>query len=333
MPLICRGTAVTTRTHLWKFGVVVCGLVGLTLLDACARSPAALSPQQVRIATGRSSSSRHQLGRALAEIYNARLPNVTASAFESTGSISNIKAVEEGRAEMAFAQADAAYSHFMDNRGRSSTPRRELRALANLFPAALHIVVRGDSGISGMRELMRVPRRIGVSDTGEYSAANLVARAYHAEAHVELQPLAAQETIRGLQRNELDAAFVVSQYQLPEWYDPRGAPDIRLLSIDPEIITRLRLEFPFLRRTDIPAGTYRGQDAEVTSVGVDTLLVCGSDLPEDLVADLMRLFFESVADLSRKSQAPVVDVHVALAAPIPVHPGARRYYRERELFP
>jgi TRAP-type uncharacterized transport system substrate-binding protein len=60
--------------------------------------------------------------------------------------------------------------------------------------------------------------------------------------------------------------------------------------------------------------------------------VCRRDLAETLVYDLTRLFFEALQPLAVSRRAlRLMDVEQAPAAPIPLHEGAARYYREREL--
>jgi TRAP-type uncharacterized transport system substrate-binding protein len=67
-------------------------------------------------------------------------------------------------------------------------------------------------------------------------------------------------------------------------------------------------------------------------VGIDALLVCRDDLAEEVVYEFTKEFFAALPLLARSnSEAANVDVEKAPATPIPLHPGAARYYREREV--
>ena len=69
------------------------------------------------------------------------------------------------------------------------------------------------------------------------------------------------------------------------------------------------------------------------TVGTDVLLVARRDLPDDLVYLLTKRLFQSVDSLRRAHPtARSIDPDRGPEAPIPLHPGAVRYYRERELF-
>ena len=101
----------------------------------------------------------------------------------------------------------------------------------------------------------------------------------------------------------------------------------RLLEIKGPEVDRLRVHYPLLRRTLLPRGTYPGQDVPLHTVGVDLLLVCRADLDTELVYELTRALFEEIPKHVRRQ----VDPHRAPATVIPLHPGAARYYREREM--
>jgi TRAP transporter TAXI family solute receptor len=101
----------------------------------------------------------------------------------------------------------------------------------------------------------------------------------------------------------------------------------RLKEVDGPEVDGLRVHYPLLRRTLLPAGTYPGQDKALHTVGVDLMLVCRADLSNDIAYALTRALFEEVPRRIRQQ----LDPQRAPATVIPLHPGAARYYREREL--
>jgi uncharacterized protein len=105
-----------------------------------------------------------------------------------------------------------------------------------------------------------------------------------------------------------------------------------LIGIKPEVTNLLRSKYPFLQRVLIPATQLMGQSSDVESVGAEWLLVCRSQLSEELVYELTKAFFAHLPDLASKhAMAAQIDPDQAPATPIPLHPGAARYYREREI--
>ena len=129
----------------------------------------------------------------------------------------------------------------------------------------------------------------------------------------------------------LDAAFVNAGYPA-ESIARATAVGARLLPVDGAAVNSLRAEYPFFRETFIPAGTYGGQTVAVRTIGVDNLLLCRADLPESLVYDLTKAFFQVLPDLSsERISLRMMDLGNAPTTPVPLHDGAARYYRELEL--
>jgi TRAP transporter TAXI family solute receptor len=106
----------------------------------------------------------------------------------------------------------------------------------------------------------------------------------------------------------------------------------RLLPITGPSVERLHREYPFFQAAVIPPNSYPGVTGAIHTIGVDSLLVCRRDLDEALVYELTKGFFEALPELSASIEAlRLMDLHQSPATPIPLHAGAARYYREREL--
>ncbi len=80
----------------------------------------------------------------------------------------------------------------------------------------------------------------------------------------------------------------------------------------------------------IPAGTYEGQAEDVQTATVGNFLITHDGVPEDTVYQMTRLLFENLDQLTAAhAAAKAIDPAKALEGmPIPLHPGAEKYYRE-----
>jgi TRAP transporter TAXI family solute receptor len=143
----------------------------------------------------------------------------------------------------------------------------------------------------------------------------------------------ARNAITRMRANELDVRIFASAYPLAGIDDVGPSSEIALLSLEPEVIDRLRSKFPFFKPAVIPKGTYKGQTEDIATVGIDGLLLCRDSMPESVVYELTRTLFEALPELSSvESAARMINVVNAPATPVPLHAGAARYYRERDLF-
>jgi TRAP transporter TAXI family solute receptor len=136
----------------------------------------------------------------------------------------------------------------------------------------------------------------------------------------------------GLKNGTLDA-IVLPGYVYP---DEVTLAVIRngayLVPIEGPAVERLRRESPFVRVVMIPRDIYPGQDKIIPTVGIDMLIVCRRDLDEQVVYDLTEQLFAVFPRLARiEATLRFLNLEEAPATPIPLHPGAARYYREREL--
>lgn len=88
---------------------------------------------------------------------------------------------------------------------------------------------------------------------------------------------------------------------------------------------------PAILAKPIPAGTYKGQEREVPTAVVNNLLMTREDEPAEAVYTLTKAMFDNLGQLAAAhpaAKAITLD-QAALGLPVPLHPGAQRYYRER----
>ncbi|MFN8059720.1 MAG: TAXI family TRAP transporter solute-binding subunit [Vicinamibacterales bacterium] len=304
------------------------------LSSAAACRPTAVEPSEVTltIATGGQGGAFYPLGVALSELYSSRIPGLVVS-IESGGSSQNVRAVEDGRAQIAFTQADVAYGAY--RRGTEGDPRpyAQLRGITLLWVNTVHVAVPKGSPIQSIAELRGQRVSVGTRGSGTETLAHIVLDSYALD-YDDLAPafLPFVQTIQAVRDRQLDAAFVVAGLPTAAVSDLAEQPGLRLLPIPRDHVRTMRAQFPFLQPRVVPGGTYRDVTEDVETVGVSNLLVCRQDLDERLVYRITRELFDALPDLARTNRAArLIDLEQAPATPIPLHPGAARYFREREI--
>jgi TRAP transporter TAXI family solute receptor len=140
------------------------------------------------------------------------------------------------------------------------------------------------------------------------------------------------EIAKQIRDGSTDVGIVATNFPVSTISESPDEIGIELVSLDPHTITRIRSEYPFYEPIVMSGNTHAGQGSEVTTIGAYGLLVCRDTLPEALVYRLTKAFFEALPDLrARYSPARFIDTERGPGTPIPLHPGAARFYREREL--
>ncbi len=286
----------------------------------------------LRLTTGTPGGGFYPLGEALVHALRAAMPDVDVDRRESPGSVQNVEALQRGDADLGFAFAHVAYVAFV---GRlESRPLDKLRGIAVLQPNPLHLVVRAGSDIRSIADLRGRHVSVGPAGSGTALTASLVLQAFGiAPASLQLEMLPFNESSERLIAGTLDAIIVDAGYPT-EAISRATAAGARLLPIEGPPVERLRHDFPLLRLAAIPAGTYPATPDSVHTIAADNVLLCRSDLDERLVYELTKAFFAALPTLSaEQTSLRLVDVTQLPATPVPLHDGAARYYREREIFP
>ncbi|MGD9830647.1 MAG: TAXI family TRAP transporter solute-binding subunit, partial [Hyphomicrobiaceae bacterium] len=102
-----------------------------------------------------------------------------------------------------------------------------------------------------------------------------------------------------------------------------------LLPIDGKVAKVLTEKYNYEAVT-IPAGTFKGQKADVQTVGSVTTLCTHADVPEEWVYKLTKAAWEGRQRLiqAHKAYKELDKTMVTKGVRIPFHPGAARYWRE-----
>jgi len=253
------------------------------------------------------------------------LPQFSMQAVPIGDAQKRLEALENGSVDVASAVADVTYAAFYGRLPGHSAPLQKIRGIALMNRAVVHLVIGPKvdprNGLRGMRIVLGDPVG-GNSPLGErlVNSTGVSSSAIHGE--FAPYDVAADKLIAG------DVDALIATVQPPHASITRAlAGGARLLEVNGPEVDRLRVYYPLLRRTLLPRGTYPGQDVPLHTVGVDLLLVCRADLDTQLVYELTRALLEDIPKRVRRE----VDPHRAPATVIPLHPGAARYYREREM--
>lgn len=299
---------------------------------ACAPAQPPPTRSVVRFTIGTPGGGIHALGEALVREYRASFPDIDFEVHERTAAVSNVTAVARGDADFTFAYADVVYTAFVGDGRRNELPADRIRGVAVLQLAPIHLVVGPQVAARSIRDLSGLRVGLGQALSSTQLEAETLLDAHGVDrSRTQLQSLPFDEAAERLSRGTLDAFFLTASYPAESVRRAISGGAV-LLPLDGPVIDALRRKSPFLHPTVIAAGTYPGQRSAVHTVGVHNMLVCRRDLDEGLVHELTRRFFEVLPSLvPEQDSLRLVDLHEAPATTIPLHAGAARYYREREL--
>ncbi|MDR3322570.1 MAG: TAXI family TRAP transporter solute-binding subunit [Synergistaceae bacterium] len=284
-------------------------------------------PSKMRIATGGESGVYSAYGDILAEILERRM-NVQVSTIQSGGSVDNIRLLRNGRAEIAFVQNDImTYAYEGTHIFSTDGPFKDFSAAAGLYPEICQIVARRE--IAGIPDL--VGRRVSVGDEGsgtEQNALQILDSYGISYADIDVDHLSFGASVSALMEGRIDAFFCTAGVPTPAISDLAARGNVRLLSVGDAHARSLMSLYPFYSRQTIPGGVYAGIDDETETVAVKATLVVSNRLSGQVVADLLKILFESRAEIAGSSpEASGLSPESAVdGIPIPLHLGAESYF-------
>jgi len=295
----------------------------------CKGDPSAATPREVRVAVGSRGGDFWNFGQALEEAARARHAAYTVTLNTAVG-LRTLQAVNDGTSDCGFAFANLAYEGFSGKREGQPGQLDALRGVASIEITPLNLVVRRASPIRQVSDLVGRRVVIGLPDSGSYRAATLVLEAHGLLAQEETVEIIAENF--GKARQYLESGKADAIFQLRRRPPISTAEDGRLVPIDGPPMAALRRQYPFFRAALIPMGSYEGQPAPVKTVGIESVFLCREALSPELVRQVTGDWFAGVDQLiSDGVVSEAFTRQAAAATPIPLHQGARDFYRARQV--
>ncbi|MFN3642979.1 MAG: TAXI family TRAP transporter solute-binding subunit [Gemmobacter sp.] len=298
---------------------------------AVTLAPAAAGAQQfINILTGGTSGVYYPIGVGLSKIYGEGIPGVRTQVQSTKASVENLNLLQQGRGEFALALGDSVkFAWEGDAEAGFNAPLTKLRGIAAAYPNYIQIAASGASGVVTLADLAGKSLSVGAPKSGtELNARAILGAAgmsYGNLGKTEYLPFA--ESVELMKNRQLDATLQSAGLGVASIRDLATSVPTVLVSIPAEVVEKLGA--PYVPAV-IPAGTYEGQAADVPTAAVANFFVTHEDVPEETVYLMTKLLFENLPELVAAHQAArSISLETALnGMPVPLHPGAERYYRE-----
>ena len=299
-----------------------------------------------RIGTGGTSGTYYPIGGIIANIISnppgsldcdkggsCGVPGLVAVVQSSSGSIVNVEGIASGDIELALSQADIAYwAYHGSGLFHHDEPSTSLRAIANLYPESVHVVVRRDAGIKGITDLVGKRVSLGEKGSGTLVETEAILKAYGLSSDdVIPQYMRTGAASLAMSDGSLDAFFFVAGYPVTAISDLTRNTDIDLLPISAEPVDNLVSFYPFFTKSVIPAGIYDGV-GEVATISIGAQLLVAARIEDEVVYRITAaLWHDNARRLLDNGHAKGREIRLETALEglaVPLHPGAERYYRE-----
>lgn len=296
---------------LFTIAVLCLGLIGLWYWQS-AREHTLL------VAAGQRSGQAFKVAEALRKVVSRHHPDIRLEVFETRGSLHNARLLDEGAVQLATVQADQAMGVVA-------------RMIADLYPDTFQIVVRGDSGIETISDLIGKRIALPPMQSGEYEAFWFLA-SYYSLTNESLKAFTGTDRTTDwlLINGDVDALFRIRA--------PGDASILRLIrQVNGKVIpipqaAALQLRHPALDAGSIPQGSYNGRPAipgrDEPTISVKQMLVARESVPAEVIAKVASVLFEH-----RRELIEIAPIAGLITGPdssgqtlVPVHAGVRAFW-------
>ncbi len=307
--------------------------LGLAIgLAASVIATSAVAQQQfVNVLTGGQSGVYYPLGVALSQIYAKAIPNARATAQVTKASAENLNLLQAGRGELGFSLGDSVSDAWKgDEEAGFKTKLDKLRGLSATYNNYIQIVANADSGIKTLADLKGKRISVGAAKSGTELNARAILKAagltYADLGKVEYLPFG--ESVELMKNRQLDATLQSAGLGVASIRDLATAIKITVIAVPADVVAKVG--DAAYQPTVIPANTYTGQTADVATAAIPNFLITHAGVSDELAYQMTKSLYDNLDTLyAAHNAAKAIKRENALnGMPVPLHPGAARYYKE-----
>ena len=293
----------------------------------------------VTIGTGGVTGVYYPTGGAIARLVNKgrKVHGIRCSVESTGGSVYNLNTIRAGELDMGVAQSDWQYHAYNGtSKFKDAGPNKELRAIFSVHPEPFTVVARADSGVQNFMDLKGKRVNIGNPGSGQRGTMEVVMAALgwsnkDFKLASELKPA---EQSKALCDNKIDAIIYTVGHPSGSIKEATTSCDSVMVTVDGPAIDKLVADYDYYRTATIPAGMYRGTDADTKTFGVGATFVTSSRVDEKVIYEVVKAVFENFATFKKLHPAFSVlkkEEMIKDGLSAPLHRGAVKYYKEAGL--
>lgn len=306
-------------------------------IAACLGAPylanaAALKKSNYTIGTAGTSGAYYIISAAMGKEIDAHSSYVKLVIQPTKGASENINLVDADEMDFGWATSGVIYYSYSDTGYQAGQGKKELAGVMAMHNSVGQMMVRKDSGIKTYADLKGKKVCVGTPSASVYDMSMGIMRAHGIDPTKDITPfyLTQDEGASKLGDGDIDATFILAAYPTAVFTNQAAGGKYTLLQADPALLEKLIADkMPYASVTTVKAGTYTGQDEDIYTLQQKACVFARPELPEEVVYDFVKQTNERW-DTIKKGHDTLAEVNPQDFAdvPIPLHPGAARYYKE-----
>ncbi|MEK9968753.1 MAG: TAXI family TRAP transporter solute-binding subunit [Ferrovibrio sp.] len=303
-------------------------------LSLTVSAGSAKAQEFINILTGGTSGAYYPIGVALSNIYTKAIPNAKIQVQPTKASVENLNLLNTRKGELALTLGDTLSNAWAGD-AEAGFPKKlsDLRTIAAAYNNYIQIVANASSGIKTLADLKGKRISVGAPKSGtEINArAILGAAGIKYEDFAKVEYLGFGESVDLMKNRQIDVTLQSAGLGVSSIRDLANSIDIMFVPVSADIVKKVG-DAAYIA-TEIPAGTYKGIDKAIPAAAVGNFFVTTDKVSNDLAYKMTKAMVEGLDQLHAAHSAAkgIIKTQMPLNSPVPLHPGAAKYYKEAGL--
>lgn len=278
--------------------------------------------------SAKTTSSYYQMGVQIAEAMKAGSDGqIIVTVEESQGSVQNVMEAKARGGDYVFTTppvlvklAQGGKAMFKD---KGDPKFDEIRALFPIPSLTMHFVMSSKSGVTDFSGMEGKTILLGKGSFGAREGEKYL-KLFGLEGKVTLADVELSNAVPALKNGQIDGFVTAGSWPAPNVIEAAASTGVTVMSLNDEQIAASKRS-----KLTIPAGTYAGQDADITTTSLPVAAFSTTAMSDDSAYALTKTFWEGKEKMGMGA-AWWNGVDKALMSNITgkIHPGAVRYYNE-----
>lgn len=288
----------------------------------------------ITIGTGGVTGTYYPTGSAICKFVNQykKESKIRCSVESTDGSLYNLDAIKNGDLDFGIVQSDIVYQASKGAGVFKDAKFSKLKSVMAIYPELLTLVTKKDANINNLLDIKGKRINLGNSGSGnETTTLTLFDEVGIKKSDLkEAATFGASEMPDALKNNKIDGYFYMVGHPTINIKDAANFSEIRIISIEDNILNSLINKYPYFAKADIKAGTYKGQNIDVSTFGVKAVLVTNENMDDNIVYFLVKAILENFDEFKKlhPAYANITKESLLNGLSAPLHDGAKRYFKE-----
>ncbi|MEW6262043.1 MAG: TAXI family TRAP transporter solute-binding subunit [Thermodesulfobacteriota bacterium] len=285
------------------------------------------------LASGSPGGVYYPLGGGMAVVIEKTVETLRCAAESTGASVENCRLVGNGDSDMGMVMGSVAFK--AKNGEKPFEKKFDLVSLFQMYPAPEHIVTTAQSGIKSVANLKGKKVAIDVPGSGCSTMARAILEeaGFNLEKDLTLANLSQSESVQALKDGVIDACFFNFAYPGSAVMDLAATRNVVLVPMTPELADKVIKKYPYYLKITIPGKTYSKVDNDVLCLGDSNVMIANQKMDEQVAYDIVKAIYTNVTE----GKNALINIHPiaaqltpanAINSPLPLHPGAAKYFKE-----